>query len=88
MKKAKLVGGLNSYEEIYNYNIIFFFSKVNATIIQDFQKENYINDLINIICETNSFNKKIKFNIILDDIPNAYVNHNNILFLILLRLCI
>ena len=57
--------------------IVFFFSKVNAVTIYDHEIENFISDLILI---TYSNNTNIKFSIILDDQPNAFINEKNTIY--------
>ena len=69
--------------EIFFFIYIFFFIKINsniyATTILDHETDLYVQDILNIISIKNNYNKKIFYNIILDDKPNAYINHNNIL---------
>ena len=60
---------------------IFFSSKVQATTILDYEIDIFIKDLLSIVSEVNDYNKKINFHILLDDNPNAYVNHKNHLFI-------
>ena len=57
--------------------IIFFFSKVNAVTIYDHEIEKFISDLIFI---TYSNDNSIKFSIILDDQPNAFINEKNTIY--------
>ena len=69
--------------EIFFFIYIFFFIKINsntyATTILDYETDLYVQEILNIISFKNNYNKKIFYNIILDDKPNAYINHNNIL---------
>lgn len=41
----------------------------------------FINDILDIIVSVNQFKKKIDFTILLDDLPNAFVNEENKLFI-------
>ena len=62
------------YEKNY-LNSFFFVTKINATVIYDYEIESFISEIIELV----DFDKKnkINFSLILNDIPNAYVSENN-----------
>jgi len=68
-----------------NNNISYFFfvqfNCAKAASVYDFQIENLITDYLNLIQEINEVDKKIKFSIILDENPNAFINEEKILFI-------
>ena len=70
---------INLYEEIYSY-YFFFFTNAKAATIYDYQIENVIKKYLNLIQEVNELDNKIKFSIVLDENPNAYINEKKILF--------
>jgi len=63
--------------------ILFFFFcfEIKATNILDYETQLFTQSIINIICKANDYDKKINFAIVLDDNPNAYIDHNNKLFI-------
>ena len=58
-----------------------FFSKLNAFTIYDNEIEVFISDLISIIYPEDEKIDKIKFSIILEDKPNAFINKNNTIYI-------
>ena len=61
--------------------IIFFFTNAEAASIYDYQIESIIKDYLSLIQEVNQLNSKIKFSIILDENPNAYINEKKIIYI-------
>ena len=61
--------------------LFFFFTNVKAASIYDYQIENTIKEYLSLIQEVNQLNSEIKFSIILDENPNAYINEKKILFI-------
>lgn len=72
---------MDRVNEKNNFNYIFFFSKLNATTILDYETESFINDILVSINTVNEYSKKINYSIILDESPNAFINQNNKLFI-------
>ena len=80
--QKKQVGGQNNiYMKKIILTIFFFFTNAEAASIYDYQIENIIKDYLSLIQEANQLNSKIKFSIILDENPNAYINEKRILFI-------
>ena len=69
---------------VNNEKNFFFFLisfNLNASIILDHEIEIFINEILFQIKEVNKIDKNINFTILLNDEPNAFVNHKNELFL-------
>ena len=69
------------YEEIYFLFFIFFFSNIKAATILDYEAEILIEDILKIICTANDCQKSLKYSLILDNNPNAFVNQENIIYI-------
>ena len=77
----KLAGGHNKLI-IFLTLITFIFNKgVLASKILDYETDQFIKSLINEVKSVNNFKKDIKFNIISDTNINAFVDHNNIIYI-------
>ena len=77
--RKNLVGGLKIYK-ILLFNIVLLFSNyLLSSEIYDYQTDQFIEKLNLEILSVNKYNKKIRFKIINDDFPNAFVNENNII---------
>ena len=61
--------------------IVFFFSNLNATTIHDYEIELFIKNIIKDIKKANNYSNKINTNILLDDNSNAFIDHENNLFI-------
>jgi predicted Zn-dependent protease len=61
--------------------IFFFFSNLNASTIYDYEIELFIHNIIKEVKKVNNYSNKINTNILLDDNPNAFIDHNNQLFI-------
>ena len=81
MIQTKQVGGRIKIYMKKLIIIIFFFTNAKAASIYDYQIENIIKDYLSLIQEINQLDKKIKFSIILDENPNAYINEKKNLFI-------
>ena len=87
MKKIlKKVGGLNSIEFRFFLIIVFFitiFSKnAKTALVNDYEIESLLNEIIEPVIISSKLNlKKPYFYIILSDIPNAYVDPFNRIFI-------
>ena len=64
-----------------SYLLFFFFTNAEAASIYDYQIESVIKNYLSLIQEVNQLNRKIKFSIILDENPNAYINKKKTLFI-------
>ena len=79
-KKKKLVGGLKIiYFTIFF--VLFFYKPLLASQIYDYQTDKLIDILNNQILSVNEYNKKIKFKIINDNFPNAFVVEDNTIYI-------
>ena len=70
-----------NFNEKNNVNFFFVFSNVDAASISDYEVESLIKDYLCLIQTNNYINKSIKFTIILDENPNAFINEKRILFI-------
>ena len=70
-----------NFNEKNIFNFFFVFSNVEASTIYDYEVESLINNYLNLIKTNNNINKSIKFSVILDENPNAYINEKKILFI-------
>ena len=70
-----------NFNEKNNVNFFFVFSNVDAASISDYEVESLIKDYLSLIQTNNYINKSIKFTIILDENPNAFINEKRILFI-------
>jgi len=61
--------------------IIFFSNKIYASIILDYETEQFIKKINNLILSVNDFNNEIQINILLDKNPNAFVNQNSQIYI-------
>ena len=65
--------------------LLFFFfyisNNVYASILLDYETEQFINKINNIILSVNNYKNKIEFSIIFDENPNAFINENNHLYI-------
>ena len=78
--KIRLVISINSNEK--NNNSFFFaFTNTEATTISDYEIESLIKDYLILIQVNNNTKKNIKFSIILDNNPNAFINEKKVLFI-------
>ena len=62
---------------------LFFFisNNIHASILLDYETEEFIKKLNNIILSVNNYKKQIKFSIIFDENPNAFINESNHLYI-------
>ncbi len=77
----KLVGGLNNYFFILIFGIVLYSLSLSSSQIYDYQTEEFIKKINKKILSVNKYKKEIKFRIINDDFPNAYVTENNTIFI-------
>lgn len=77
----KLVGGLKIFRYLLFLILIVFSNTLQSSQIFDYQSENFINKIISDVISVNSYKKKIKYKIINDEFPNAFVTEDNTLFL-------
>ena len=70
-----------NFNEKNNVNFFFVFSNVDAASISDYEVESLIKNYLNLIQTNNNINKNIKFSVILDENPNAFINEKRILFI-------
>ena len=75
-----MVVKINLYEKNNGY-FFFVFTNVESATISDYEIESLIKDYLNLILSYNNTNKSIKFSIILDENPNAFINEKRILFI-------
>ena len=70
---------------ILNYFIFLFLINISKYVISaqiiDYETESYIKKINKEILSVNNYEKKIKFKIIIDRNPNAFINQDNILFI-------
>ena len=79
-KRIKLVGGLKIiYFTIFF--VLFFYKPLSASQIYDYQTDKLIDILNNQILSVNEYDKKIKFKIINDNFPNAFVVEDNTIYI-------
>ena len=81
IRMKKLVGGLKIYLYLPFLVLILFSKTLQSSQIFDYQTENFINKIISDIVSVNSYKKTIKYKIIRDDFPNAFVTEDNTIFL-------
>ena len=71
--------------KILNIFIFLFlicnFSSAYSSEIIDYETENFIKKINKKILSVNNYEKEIKFKIIIDKNPNAFINQDNILFI-------
>ena len=79
-KKKKLVGGLKIIYFTILF-VLFFYKPLSASQIYDYQTDKLINILNNQILSVNEYDKKIKFKIINDKFPNAFVVEDNTIYI-------
>ena len=79
--KKKLVGGHNINYKFLVFIFLFFSKNLYSSQIYDFQTEKFIAKLNSSILSVNSYDKDIKFKIIKDDFPNAYVTEDSTIYL-------
>ena len=60
--------------------IIFFFSKANAITIYDNEIDNFISKILYITATQENTVQNIKFSILLEDTPNAFIDENDTIF--------
>ena len=62
---------------------LFFFisNNIHASILLDYETEEFIKKLNNIILSVNNYENQIKFSIIFDKNANAFINENNHLYI-------
>jgi len=78
--KIRLVIRIN-FNEKNNINFFFAFTNTEAATISDYEIESLIKDYLILIQVNNNTKKNIRFSIILDDNPNAFINEKKILFI-------
>jgi len=67
---------------IFVFVIVIYYSNfVFGSQIYDYETEKFIEKINNEILSVNNYKKKIHFRIIDDETPNAFINHNNELFI-------
>lgn len=71
----KKVGGLKRLILILLF--LLFYKNIYASQIYDYQTEQFIEKINSKILSVNKYENKIKFNIINDKFPNAFVTYNN-----------
>ncbi len=79
-KKKKLVGGLKIIYFTILF-VLFFYKSLSASQIYDYQTDKLINILNTQILSVNEYDKKIKFKIINDNFPNAFVVEDNTIYI-------
>ena len=64
-------------------SLLFFFlsNKSYSSVILDYETEEFIKKLNNLILSVNDYDSNIEFQIIFDENPNAFVNQNNEIFI-------
>tara|TARA_B110000438_G_scaffold247693_1_gene249981 strand:- start:1177 stop:2499 length:1323 start_codon:yes stop_codon:yes gene_type:complete len=67
--------------KFFLFIIFFFYSNLNAATIHDYETELFIQNIIKEVKKVNKYSNTINTNIILDDNPNAFIDHNNQLFI-------
>lgn len=77
--KKKLAGGLNRFNIIFFYIVLLFSNNLYCSQIYDYQTEQFIEKLNLQIVSVNKYSKKIRFKIINDSFPNAFINEKNII---------
>ena len=79
--KKNLAGGLKIYKVLL-FNIVLLFSNsLYSSQIYDYQTDQLIEQINLEILSVNKYNKKIRFKIINDNFPNAFVIENNTVYL-------
>ena len=70
---------------LLNFIIFLFLINISKYVISaqiiDYETESYIKKINKEILSVNNYEKKIKFKIIIDRNPNAFINQDNILFI-------
>ena len=61
--------------------VLFISNNIYASILLDYETEEFIKKINNIILSVNNYNNKIEFSIILDENPNAFINEKNHLYI-------
>ena len=65
--------------------LLFFFfflsNNIYASILLDYETEEFIKKINNIILSVNNYKNKIQFSIIFDENPNAFINESNHLYI-------
>ena len=63
--------------------LLFFFisNKIYSSVILDYETEIFIKKINNLILSVNNLKNNIKFHIIYDENPNAFVNENNEIYI-------
>ena len=63
--------------------LVFFFiiNTAQSSIILDYQTEEFIKKINNLVFSVNDYQDKIKYKVILDDSINAYVNENKEIYI-------
>ena len=65
--------------------LLFFFfyisNNVYASILLDYETEQFIKKINNIILSVNNYRNEIEFSIIFDENPNAFINESNHLYI-------
>ncbi len=79
--KKKLVGGHSNYYYILCSVFFLLCKTVFASQIYDYQTDEFIKKINSKILSVNNYDKNIKFRIINDNFPNAFVTQNNTLFI-------
>jgi predicted Zn-dependent protease len=77
----KLAGGHNNFLLIFIIFLFFYSQSLFASQIYDYQTDEFIKLLNSKILSVNKYNKEIKFKIINDNFPNAYVTEDNTIFI-------
>ena len=70
--------------KIITFLLFFFFyisNNVYASILLDYETEQFIKKINNIILSVNNYRNKIEFSIIFDENPNAFINKSNHLYI-------
>lgn len=77
----KLAGGHRIFNLILFYIVLFFSTNSYSSQIYDYQTEQFIEKINLEILSVNKFKEKIRFKIINDNFPNAFVVEDNTIYL-------
>ena len=79
--KKNLAGGLKIYKVVLFYIVLLFSKSLYSSQIYDYQTEQFIEKINLDILSVNKFKEKIRFKIINDNFPNAFVVEDNTIYL-------
>ena len=79
--KKNLAGGLKINKILLFYILLLITKNLYSAQIYDYQTEEFIKGINSQILSVNKYDKQIKFKIINDNFPNAFVTEDNTIFL-------